>query len=252
MKKQDGLPRASASRRAGGGVSGVKPILFSGPMVRAILDGKKTQTRRICKFVPREEGLDFGATSLKAGLYHTGCPNGAWVLRSMGGSCWNDRTHPLRCPYGAPGDRLWVREKLIRPNGSLWLYDADNQPVMVAKADETAMLVWAHHKEQDYCTSMFMPRWASRLTLEITAIRVERLQEISGDDVLAEGVDLVWGNRQTLGTDEGRARALLYGQLWDEINGKRPGCAWADNPWVWCVTFRRAPTPPLSGREPQD
>lgn len=153
------------------------------------------------------------------------------------------------CPYGKPGDRLWGRETLqwgARNNpepryNHLWRYAADNKAVMVSKEHETEMRVWAHHKEGDVCVSIHMPRWASRLTLEIIKIRLERVQEISEEDAIAEGTQLpiaympkecqraAWSERQ------------VFQRLWDSINAKRDGgkYAWKKNPWVWVIEYKR-------------
>ena len=87
--------------------------------------------------------------------------------------------------------------------------------------------------------SIFMPRWASRLTLRVTDVRVERVQEISGEDVLAEGVQMRHIEKWEEWLHRDDAAVVAFGELWDSINGKRPGCAWGDDPWVWAVTFER-------------
>jgi hypothetical protein len=196
--------------------SGVKerPILFSGPMVRAILEGRKTQTRRVVTPQP-----NWGMWPYR---------NGDLWLHALSGD-------PRKCPYGVPGDRLYVREMLRRPDGDPWLYEADMQPVMVDACDETAMLAWAHHKQQDYCTSMFMPRWASRITLELTDVRVQRVQEISEEDAVAEGIEAfdfpvppnppgqvqrMYGITSYFPQADPTA-AKAYRRLWASINGKR-------------------------------
>ena len=214
-----------------------RPILFSGPMVRAILEGRKTQTRRVVKPQP-----DAGARITPI--------DSEWLLER-----WQKqdreftnfgRAARVQCPYGKPGGRLWVRETLCRPDGDPWLYSADRQPVMVSREDETAMLVWAHHKEQDSCSSIFMPRWASRLTLEITDVRVERLRDITEEDAIAEGIipkpgGVFEGSRDTsrkgltLITPWLTAREA-FSDIWDKINGKKH--PWASNPWVWVIEFR--------------
>jgi hypothetical protein len=135
--------------------------------------------------------------------------------------------------------RLWVRENMIRPDGDPWLYAADKQPVMVSREDETAMLVWAHHKEQDHCPSIHMRRWASRITLKVTEVRVERVQAISEEDARAEGCDYDDMPEPPPGfREEDRPTASREFQcLWDSINAKK--YPWSLNPWVWCVSFRR-------------
>lgn len=209
------------------------PILFSAPMVNAILEGRKTQTRRVIKPQPTFEGARSYGDS--------------WAWRD--GTDWfSDVTterlvgrHGLlyagRCPFGGQDDRLWVREHLIRPDGDMWLYAADRQPVMVERKDQGSMIVWAHHKEKDYCTSMFMPRWASRITLKLTGVRVERLQDISETDAEAEGAPLCGPDAPWIHGGRYAYYRPAFFALWGSINGKNSGAAWADNPWVWVLEF---------------
>lgn len=169
-----------------------RPILFSGEMVRAILEGRKTQTRRTLG--PR---WTFGE-----GTWRTiggDLPGGheQWQFLRDGYS-----VNVISCPYGQPGDRLWVRESMARWEsgekdsfgvdlGGEWFYRADETTVTVPSSDTdavSALRVWAHHKESPYCPSIHMPRWASRITLEITKVRVERVQEITEADIIAEGI----------------------------------------------------------------
>jgi len=179
-----------------------RPILFSGAMVRALLAGTKTQTRRVVK---KSECWPISAVR-------------ATMLESRGSAMAVDaqsRTYgpEIKCPYGQPGDRLWVRETWHDASSALHscaLYRADGGEIYGGK--------WA--------PSIHMPRWASRITLEITSVRVERLQDISEADAIAEGVY----------TDPASPAYDAYAQLWDEING--PG-SWAANPWVWVLEFRR-------------
>lgn len=166
------------------------------------------------------------------------------------------------CPYGQPGDRLWVRESSLELGSGEWTYRADNAPVMVPAAHKTEMIAWAHHKKQSYCPSIHMPRWASRITLEVVSVRVERVLQISGADAIAEGVQVPV---TTGGAQPGKAYPLYpittnptphefnrapwekwpeadyyrlwFAILWNEINGKRS--PWAANPWVWVLEFRR-------------
>jgi hypothetical protein len=195
-----------------------RPILFSGPMVRAILDGTKTQTRRVMKlrngqYMPPSEQKD---------------PNG-W--RQM-----------LRlCPYGQPGDRLWVREAWRATLG--WDGCKPSEIVSCAPikfdADGTLSGQFDEEDLDDFGRlrpSMFMPRWASRIILEITGVRVERLQDISETDAKAEGAPLELGilERTILGT-KAKYRSG-YCRVWESING--PG-SWDANPWVWVVEFKQ-------------
>ena len=189
-----------------------RPILFSAPMVQAILDGRKTQTRRVVKPQPTEFVGGPGVT------LQDGSPAPLIPL--------DDSVEPygreIACPYGKPGDRLWVRETWHDASSSLHscaLYRADGID-----------LHW-----DKWTPSIHMPRWASRITLEITSVRVERLQEISEADAQAEG----WTRRPEVSTDpqvhKEAARDWFMG-LWESING--PG-SWDTNPWVWVIEFRR-------------
>jgi hypothetical protein len=185
------------------------PILFSGPMVKAILDGRKTQTRRAIK--PQPE------------LYKRGGPifGDAQLVR------WKDKidTAPILlniamkslCPYGRIGDRLWVRETWQEStSGVHYRADTDILPG-----------TWR--------PSIHMPRWASRLTLEITGVKVERVQEISEEDIKAEGFDRIqyrgYTSRKIDDPED-------FSDAWDAMNAKR-GYSWASNPYVWVISFKR-------------
>lgn len=142
------------------------------------------------------------------------------------------------CPYGLIGDRLWVKET-FRPQDGMTTY-CQHQDEIEYRADGD------RPKEPTDChwkPSIFMPRWASRITLEITGVRVERLNEISEEDAIAEGVEpLSHGFKNYLGADLqcGDAR-MSYMSLWESINGAG---SWAKNPWVWCISFQPCPTHP--------
>jgi hypothetical protein len=187
-----------------------KPILFSGPMVRAIMDGSKTMTRRIVKPQPPPETLEM--------RLHGDEWLPCWEDDDYAG-CYvahGDMGHRRRCPYGRPGDRLWVRETFQDDSGLEF-----DMPMCVYRAtDNTAATRWR--------PSIHMPRWASRITLEVVAVRVERLNDISAYDAISEGIDL------TGATD--RAARQSFQLLWESINGAG---SWAANPWVWVVEFRR-------------
>jgi hypothetical protein len=174
-------------------------------MVRAILDDRKTQTRRVVKRVDRANCIPIG----KRTVMH--------VLDAKG-----------RCPYGVPGDRLWVRETVNVLAGVEAVYAADN-----AKVRGEGVMSW----RDGTVPSIHMPRWASRLTLTITDVRVERLQDISEEDALAEGCSGMGGTNY----DECESPSEEFRHLWDSINAKR-GHAWATNPWVWAITFERTST----------
>jgi hypothetical protein len=207
-----------------------KPILMSGPMVRAILEGRKTQTRRVIK--PQPQDYDFGVGGIKPAFVE---PQSFY--KAVGVDAFNNGGAGLvRCPYGSRGSRLWVREGFKvspephEPDGHYWLtYPADGTREEV---DYSEMEMGRLKPGKSY-PSIYLPRWASRITLEITGIRVERLQDIRTRDIEAEGI---LPDERYLGSANRYRHAFEDG--WDMINGKRPGCSWADNPWVWCVSFR--------------
>lgn len=216
-----------------------RPILFSSPMVLALLAGTKTQTRRIVKPLPN---------GLRPNCYVA--RNGErWVFT---GGDRNGDMHGVLCPYGEAGDRLWVRETLREENDG-WTYAADGASIELPKNDPRvpAMVSWAHHKEGSTCVSIHMPRWASRIDLEIVEVRVQRLRDLEAApdlgeaDVLAEGLSFVEdmpgaGLPRQYGLPGRMVSRTPWGafqKLWDEINGER--APWDSNPFVWAVTFRR-------------
>jgi len=230
-----------------------RPILFSAPMVRAILDGKKTQTRRVVKGLP--------AVSL-AGDVAPVTDGKRWAisrsrLDHRGGAAWPADPKPgLLCPYGKPGDRLWVKEThAFIEGGEYDPLNGDYHDIYSVggpvKPHEYALAYRADDAWQDTCNSegitwrpsIFMPRWASRITLEVTGVRVERLQDISGEDAVSEGISIprctceVCVRSSTMCTADASAAAMEYRTLWESIHG--PG-AWDANPWVWVVSFKRA------------
>jgi uncharacterized protein YhfF len=187
-----------------------RPILFSGEMVRAILAGRKTQTRRVVKSQPSAEFMPV------IGEYHRTMVDGRT------GECFpskqiyfgaSDGDEDFPSPYGRLGDRLWVRETFSTSDchhGQV-VYRADGE-------NNLSDMTWK--------PSIFMPRSASRITLAIMAVRVERLKDISNEDCFAEGLppETTKGNR------------TWYGDLWESINGVG---SWDKNPWVWVIEFRK-------------
>jgi hypothetical protein len=252
-----------------------RPILFSAPMVRAVLEGSKTVTRRVMtpqpipmpKSTPRMKPYD---------------DSGHWWVCAKVRSAVSLFDAPCLGPYGYKRDRLWVRET--------WMPDP---PI----DDTWASTEWSgcgrriadvveHYRKPEFCLyaaswqssdlnwkpSIHMPRWASRITLEVTGVTVERLQDITEEQAKAEGVtgraasdtwlcvpkepeagpfEVFIEPDESFRKEHGLAfvkhqpgRELLnarqaFSQLWDGINGQRPGCSWADNPWVWAVSFRK-------------
>lgn len=189
-----------------------RPILFSAPMVRALLDGSKTQTRRIVKPQP-DRVPPMG--------YRVGD-----ALMRLGGE-------PMYCPYGQPGERLWVREAWRTEREFDHLPPRDLNPTWPTPVQYEAG-PYAEVLDGKLRPGMFMPRWASRISLEITDVRVERLQDISEADALAEGID----RHDVLhdGNPPPGFHAYTYRRVWEQING--PG-TWDANPFVWAVSFRR-------------
>jgi len=206
-----------------------RPILFSAPMVRALLAGRKSMTRRTVKPQPGPHlGLqEMWGTSPDGFAF--GEP-GLW--RVVGEDYPDDESDDRRCPYGAPGDRLCVREA--------FRYTDEFRQHVEFRADQD--------KETDgfrWRPSIHLPWMFSRLMLEITRVRVEQLQEITEEDARAEGVTLMESispDQRLAGTGERFGDAphrCAFACLWDEIN---PETSWVSNPWVWVVKFRRVVT----------
>jgi hypothetical protein len=208
-------------------------IIFSAPMVRAILDGRKTQTRRVVKDIAIGPG---GCPSFARGRHH------------------GNIVKPKYCPYGRPGDRLWVRETFLvdhyeyidGPFPNQRPFDVHDD-ALYFRADGSC----CQQFEQCPCgegqpprwrPSIHMPRWASRITLEIESVRVERVQDISEEDAQAEGIEGPFdvGYRAFRLPGDSKPRysraAAAFEVLWDSIHGPD---AWHANPWVWAITFRR-------------
>lgn len=199
-----------------------RPILFSAPMVRAILEGRKTMTRRVVK--PQPDSCDAVPPRWMppCGQFENGC----WWFDWQTAGGWN-KGNPLFCPYGTPGDRLWVRETFSM--------DGSFNASVVYRADGE------NQYHEAWKPSIFMPRRASRITLEITRVRVERVQAITELDAIAEGVEACpdfgvsyrhYGDK-TKYTD---CATWSFCSLWESINGSE---SWNANPWVWVVEFRR-------------
>lgn len=189
------------------------PILFSGEMVSAILEARKTQTRRIVKPQPDKDGISL---DIERHQYQD----------------TSERVY--RCPYGEPGGRLWVRETHMAFDLGRIHYRSDY--LQDPRGDREHGVVWT--------PSIHMPRWASRLTLIITGIRVERLQDISDQDARAEGAEsydvsmLSEDEMQLLDApllDRSSPYKNGFAMLWDSIN--RTQASWDSNPWVWVVSF---------------
>lgn len=203
------------------------PILFSAPMVRAILEGRKTQTRRVVKPQP--------SAGVRASPFVTsGLEDG--------------HGRELRCPYGQPGDRLWVRERFaVDTKGADALVGQHYEtPWYYADADEYGLLGHdglgpIYVEALRWRPSIHMHRDQSRITLEVTGVRVDRLQDISDEDAAAEGIDYQPNGGELYRPWRGHERwwerpRPAFRDLWDHINGPE---SWGANPWVWVVEFKR-------------
>lgn len=233
------------------------PLLFSGPMVRALLDGRKTQTRRLV--TPKtslldgdswpkrmRDGMDWANAWIDKGPSPAGNP-GPYLKVPFPAEETVHRVYPI----WQVGNALWVRE-------TAWY---DREPVQLLMEDLPIRCFYEGREvrsadgrsgEAPYASTaatldlndalrkrpgIHMPRWASRLTLRVTSVRVERLQEITDTDAIAEGIG-PFANSLTIDCDTESPRRV-FGSLWDSINGER--APWASNPWVWCVSFERVP-----------
>lgn len=228
-----------------------RPILMNAAMVRATLRemNPKTQTRRIVKPQPVDPARSFrycGGGSCSWDIITKGRPYGV-------GSMTGEQLHgTVHCPYGQPGDRLWVREACRAEeresdmvDGVRYLADDAFREIDDTREAADQWIDLNHYrtgsgeKRGQTVPPIHMPRWASRITLEITDVRVERLQEIDSEDVLAEGCAPCLDCDEYL--DFHRAGELHghpadYRSLWESINGAG---SWAANPWVWALTFKR-------------
>ena len=206
-------------------------MIFNSEMVRAILDGRKTQTRRIMKEQPVLNGNFYE-------VFGSAWSKGMTSIPAVPG-------HSLstRCPFGAVGDRIWVRETFCpvddtQYGGEKWVdyratprYEASHPAGWDSAPNDAEALKWR--------PSIHMPRWASRILLEITDVRVERLNAISQEDAQDEGMELT-GWRPTYSDPDSGGEVLTpydnFAQLWESIYGEE---SWKANPWVWVIEFKR-------------
>lgn len=210
-----------------------RPILFSGPMVRAILEGRKTQTRRPVR-LPDGHAWTFD----RACAFHSIFGPDSYLFRD------GDWSHGTQCPYGLPRHRLWVREasRIIHESNH---HSGQSAYTIEYKAGgelirNERLPSWYPDKSRNrdgrprWTPSIHMPRWACRIVLEVVSVRVERLQDISEEDARAEGSDPYdWQYDNGEGPESYRE---AFRCLWDSINGAD---AWERNPWVWCIEFKR-------------
>lgn len=237
-----------------------RPILFSGPMVLAILDGRKTQTRRILKPQPvfddgkwkKKLARRFGYTWRE--VETRSMTTGESAVRS---ASLDESLDLWACPYGGPGDRLWVKETWLRLEQTHWQNFSRPMKSLITdygvpRINCCAYAAECTSEDSDRCRielgytkwtpSIHMPRWASRLSLEITGVRVERLHDISEADAMSEGVERnpePCGFRNYAHNDRRIGFTFAkdsFRSLWDSINGDG---SWDANPWVWVVEFKR-------------
>ncbi|WP_339503944.1 hypothetical protein [Pseudomonas sp. RL_105y_Pfl2_101] len=232
-----------------------RPILFSAPMVRAILEDRKTATRRVVKGfqIPTEDTtIPAGDRQRWSAIGQKDPRYGFCIFGSTEAECAKELEEYAPCPYGRRGDRLWVRETwycdhfevmrgpYLKPD-DLNIGEALDDGTLVYAADgltpyEADQPIWK--------PSIHMPRWASRILLEITGVRVERLQDITEGQAVAEGVRLMRDGSDTWVSREGPGNLVTpwptakeaFSDLWNSINGPD---AWEANPWVWVVEFKR-------------
>ncbi|MBS0229488.1 MAG: hypothetical protein JSS23_12460 [Proteobacteria bacterium] len=220
-----------------------RPILFSGAMVRAILEGRKTQTRRLFMVPGCVKGTRYAITSPSEEILRF--DDGSFHYLSTAAL-----SGPYPCPYGQPGDRLWVRETWCSPEKWLVGYAADGQCgawmgdgnggqtftphgyILEAPGYRDSFKTPSHtwgiaRYGARWRPSIHMPRWACRLVLEVTDVRVQRLQDITEHDATAEGFSPITRD----------CKRPKFMALWDSINAKR--APWSANPFVWAITFRR-------------
>ena len=232
-----------------------RPIIFSAPMVRAILAGAKTQTRRVVKPQP---DVDEMGNACWNGWNYGQTTDGVPVFKTLASPIPSSRTKRVLCPYGRPGDRLWVRETWYCDD-----YRVQRGPYLkpddldVAEARDDGTLIYRassgdrpYEAEQPvFHPSIHMPRWASRVTLEITSVLVERLQDISDADARAEGIYTRISHKEGIAGRPAATRLdgsqvlvmpgtarMDYRSLWKSLHGTD---SWDANPWVWVVEFKR-------------
>lgn len=260
----------AAERPLWSGIMKERGMIFNGEMTRAILDGRKTQTRRIMKVQPSEDFTPMNMaleTDYKARWYTPGVVDKDGYLQPASKEVFgvSNENEGYSCPFGAVGDRIWVRETwAILGNEDGCCIDWEEK---LCKADERSAAriyrasceqkpgnygLWSipddadwkpHTKDHQYegawRPSIHMPRWASRILLEITDVRVERLNSISQEDAQAEGMELT-GWRPTYSDPDSGGEVMTpydnFAELWSSICGDE---SWKANPWVWVISFKR-------------
>lgn len=188
-----------------------KPILFSTPMVKAILEGRKTQTRRIVKSIPND-------------TFQIWFDGGEWIVQNKNGQCWTKKLKPRY----HKNDILWVRET-FQHTKCLNLHPSDDNYGYIYKSDDQP---WEDYENWKWKPSIFMPKEAARIFIKVINVHVQRLQDISESDAIAEGIII----EKTPFIEPANA----FASLWQSINGKK---SWAQNPFVWVYEFERTEKP---------
>lgn len=201
-----------------------RPIIMSGDNPRLILEGKKTQTRRVVKPEPDKDWHPLGVGPYNPTKIDK---NGEEYPGNEVFGMWGEDNGWV-CPYGSVGDRLWVRERLV------WGREGRTPTWIYASGGEVVRGGQAFQYKRRIMPSIHMPRGASRITLEILKVRVERLQDLRGEDARAEG----WPPERELypNVNPNSKAVTWYRRLWDSLHGKG---AWGKNPWVWVLEFNK-------------
>ena len=206
------------------------PILFKGEMVQAILDGRKTQTRRTVNVQPPTDKHQLLNIMDSTDKRQVGKSHWAVLNAEKTNVIESDKRY-FSCPYGKPGDRLWVRETHAIVPRTAYAQSTGVQQVLRPDDSHDAAIYRQGWERSTggirWCPSIHMPRWASRITLEITNVRVERLHDITPDDAEAEGIVI---------TEHTPQAVQQFSRLWRDINGDN---SWASNPWVWVIEFKQ-------------
>ena len=199
-----------------------RPMLFNGAMVRALLDGSKTQTRRAVKPQPVADSRFSGGYGILP------------TARTEGATLSVEAPYiGLACPHGQTGDRLWVRENFAWGVHAMAAKRVEDGPFVYAATDSKQSRL-----QEKWKPSIHMPRFASRITLEIVSVRVERLHDISEADALAEGI-AIEAVKAFIQVGITRSASFAYRDLWESISSKS---SWDLNPWVWVIEFKRRET----------
>ena len=209
-------------------------LMFKAPLVRAILSGQKTQTRRVVKWRDLQKGLNLGFSGLRAAKTANG-----WVLESDSRSSSEWRCKPTLCPMGQPGDRIYVRETFVQGyeedplTGRLkqWDEEGNDIPMTTWYRATNGGITWSDDGESEanvpWKPAIHMPKSLARIWLEVTGVRVERLQSISRGDAMAEGCPFP-------NMADGADPRKWFAEVWESTGGD-----WAANPWVWVIDFKR-------------